>query len=391
MQRDDVAKLLRDVRPAFGFQSARMEALCRLMELTRPGDWTDPGVEPVCYMQQSQCADICNKTPRSLRDDEAAWVKARLVTKTTAANGSRGCFYGGSLKQGICFSPLIAMVPTLIAMKKQMDARRAERTLLRRKISAARRIFKTALFELISLAPDHPEVKGLLQELSDLPRRYDVLSIGELSQLLESVDKCAHHALHLVDLQSKITDQSAYRHRPHIQDTKEDLSVICNGSPVDMQPSRKRDDGNPSEVAPAGTPSCRENNDGGGSRGHKPELLESFKPRQVYAACSDNMRLYLDTVKGDRALPDALDFIRAAELMLRELGINQSAWDDACNAMGPIEAALSVIVIDAGQYRSSRPIHSPGGALRAFTRRHKAGQLNLTGSIIGMIERSREK
>ncbi|TKA98406.1 transposase [Cereibacter changlensis] len=391
MQRSDVKKLLRAVRPALGFRAARIEALCNLLELTRPGDWIDPSVEPVCYMTQIECAAICDKTTRAMRDDENAWIKAGLITKTTAANGSRGCFGGGSLKQGISFSPLIAMVPALIATKKQLEADRTERTLLRRKISAARRIFKAALLQLVNLAPEHPEAATLMQEWATLPRRYDSLSAAELSHQLKAVDCLTHNVLALLDLQSQTSCRAEAGFRPYIQDTTEDTSVLCNGSSVDMQPSRKRDDGNPSEAAPAGPPSCREENDGAGSRGHKPELLESFKPRQVYAACSDNMRLYLDAVKGDRALPDELDFVRAAELMLRELGINQSAWDDACDAMGPMEAALSVVVIDAGQYRASRPIHSPGGTLRAFTRRHRAGQLNLTGSIIGMIERSRKK
>ncbi|WP_169310727.1 replication initiation protein RepC [Cereibacter changlensis] len=279
----------------------------------------------------------------------------------------------------------------LIAIKKQLEADRTERTLMRRKISAVRRIFKAALLQLVTVAPEHPEAATLMQEWAALPRRYDGLSAAELSHQLKAVDGLTHKVLALLDLQSQTSGRAEADFRPYIQDTKEDTFVVCNGSSVDLRPSRKRDDGKPSEVAPAGPPSCREENDGAGSRGHKPELLESFKPRQVYAACSDNMRLYLDTVKGDRALPDPLDFVRAAELMLRELGINQSAWDDACDAMGPMEAALSVVVIDAGQYRASRPIHSPGGALRAFTRKHKAGQLNLAGSIIGMIERRREK
>ncbi|PZX46015.1 hypothetical protein [Cereibacter changlensis] len=46
---------------------------------------------------------------------------------------------------------------------------------------------------------------------------------------------------------------------------------------------------------------------------------------QAYAACSDNMRLFLDAVKGARRLPDPIHFARAAYLMLRELGINLPA------------------------------------------------------------------
>ncbi|WP_181247789.1 helix-turn-helix domain-containing protein, partial [Cereibacter changlensis] len=274
MQRSDVKKLLRAVRPALGFRAARIEALCNLVELTRPGDWIDPGVEPVCYMTQIECAGICDKTPRAMRDDENAWIKAGLVNKTTAANGSRGCFCDGRLKQGISFSPLIAMVPALVAMKKQLEADRTERTLMRRKISAARRIFKAALLQLVTVAPEHPEAATLMQEWAALPRRYDGLSAAELSHQLKAVDGLTHKVLALLDLQSQTSGRAEADFRPYIQDTKEDTFVVCNGSSVDLRPSRKRDDGKPSEVAPAGPPSCREKNDGAGSRGHKPELLE---------------------------------------------------------------------------------------------------------------------
>ena len=99
--------------------------------------------------------------------------------------------------------------------------------------------------------------------------------------------------------------------------------------------------------------------------------------------------MYLDAVKGQRVLPNELDLVRAAILILPDLGINPSAWDEAAEAMGDLAAALAVMVIDARRFDPVRPIRSPGGALRVFARLAMAGKLNLAGSLIGFVERKR--
>ena len=86
-------------------------------------------------------------------------------------------------------------------------------------------------------------------------------------------------------------------------------------------------------------------------------------------------------------VPNALHLVRAAVQMLRELGINDDAWNEAVTVMGQIRAAVSVLIIDANRSHPITPIHKPGGALRAFSRRDLSGQLNLDGSLIGLLGR----
>ena len=80
----------------------------------------------------------------------------------------------------------------------------------------------------------------------------------------------------------------------------------------------------------------------------------------------------------------------AIPLILRELGINPSAWLDACETMGQALAFLSLVVIDRNRYHPHAPVHSPGGALRAFTDRAERGELNLTRAVLGIWERERQ-
>lgn len=96
---------------------------------------------------------------------------------------------------------------------------------------------------------------------------------------------------------------------------------------------------------------------------------------------SDDLGLYLDAFE---------DWNEAIPMILRELGINVSAWFDACEVMGEAMAFLSLVIIDRNRYHPHAPVRSPGGALRAFTDRAGRGELNLTRAVLGIWERERQ-
>ena len=96
---------------------------------------------------------------------------------------------------------------------------------------------------------------------------------------------------------------------------------------------------------------------------------------------SEDAALYLDAVADWR---DCLPYL------LRELGVNVSAWTEACDVMGDEAAFIALLVIDRNRFHPVTPVHSPGGALRAFTDRARRGELNLTRAILGIWERDRQ-
>ena len=89
-------------------------------------------------------------------------------------------------------------------------------------------------------------------------------------------------------------------------------------------------------------------------------------------------------------LDSAGDWQDALPQVLQHLGINVSAWHDACDAMGPPMAFLSLIIIDRNRFHPKSPVQSPGGALRAFTAKAREGGLNLAGSVEGIRVRTRK-
>ena len=96
---------------------------------------------------------------------------------------------------------------------------------------------------------------------------------------------------------------------------------------------------------------------------------------------SDDVGLYLDAIDDWRA---------ALPHILRELAINISAWDDACDVMGPLLAFVALLVVDRNRFHPDSPVRNPGGALRAMTREAREGRLNLAESILGIQHRERK-
>ena len=81
---------------------------------------------------------------------------------------------------------------------------------------------------------------------------------------------------------------------------------------------------------------------------------------------------------------------RAMPLFLREIGVTLSAWDRAVTVMGEEMALLTLIVLDRNRYHPKTPIRSTDAALRIFTHSAENGTLNLTGAILGIVERGHQ-
>ena len=387
MQRSQVEQLIRHNRRAIGLTKGQTEVLLAMMDQTRPCDWTSGCGEPVCFARQMTIAAITQTTTKTVRDTEQFLVRLGLVSKVVADNGHRGSFAGGSVVHGIGFAPLIERVPMLLDLAQAEAQHRQAVEARRKECSAARRVFRIALAQMIECAPDHQLTAEALRAFQELPRRYDGMDLQELEALLEHVDNMASKVLSELDLQDKISGTPEASFRLYIQDTTYEESEICNASDVEKRPACKQAEANSVGAAQSAAHGL-ETKPPLADRGHKPEITDSFSMRQIYAAASDDFRLYLDALKGDAPLPNALHLVRAAVQMLRELGINEDAWNEAVTVMGQIRAAVSVLIIDANRSHPITPIHKPGGALRAFSRRDLAGQLNLDGSLIGLLGRS---
>ncbi|MCE6967545.1 replication initiation protein RepC [Cereibacter sphaeroides] len=386
MQRGDVERLLVICAPRLGLTSSQLHVLLVMIHHTRPEDWTSTERDPFCFAAQSAIADDLDLSPRALRTIERQLEDLGLLSRDTGAGGQRGKW--GDFALGHNFAPLIERVPDIVALDAQRGVARQRAQILRRQLSALRRQLREAIERLLAAAPKNPMLPALLVAMAALPRRYADLPLGRLEAIRSDLEVLHRKAREALADAEEDTGRSEASHRPHIQDTSHDDFCTCSGSPATTRSGGKPPETTSGVSTPHGAETCIENKDGGYRSPHKPDLLTSFSPRMLYHAASEDFRLYLDGYKCG-SLPDESTFVQAAIAILPDLGVNLSAWDEARDSMGDLAAALSVLVIDANRFHPARPIHSPGGALRAFTRKARAGTLNLAGSLIGLVGRSR--
>ena len=75
------------------------------------------------------------------------------------------------------------------------------------------------------------------------------------------------------------------------------------------------------------------------------------------------------------------DFMTAADLVRRILGISPSAWEEAQLAMGREAAA----VVAAAMLQKAGTINSAGGYLRNLTEKARGGQFSLGPMLMALI------
>lgn len=373
----------RHARRAFGLGLARRDALLRMMRATSTDDWTNHGRDPVCYRAQQDIAAELGISDRALRIHERALEAIGLIEIDTGADGRRsGVELSGGRRLGINFRPLIEKLTILseIDSSYREEARRMQA--LRLECSALKRDVRRAIEALIERNPKHPQLTGILQAFASWPRRYaGFRSIDALEQHLSLVQETYDKLIDILTCKEESSGVKEAEIPANINTTLK-IPVICSGSSANTRPARKRAEDNSSAGEPYGSPDCLEKNACLPGQGRKPQLTETFSPRELYQMASDDMRLYLDAYADSPHSLDDRHFIKAAIAILPDLGIHPSAWEEAAETMDNLAAALTILVIDANRFRSVEPVRQPGAMLRAMTRIARRGGLNLHGSLI---------
>lgn len=387
MKRNDWLDLVDEVSRSLGVGSAARQTLRCMAAATRPRDWTSESTEPICYMAQSKLSERAGVTVSRIRAHQVELEKVGLIERNIGANG----FRSGHSGCGIYFSPGIALVPKLVAIREQQRKEAEEAALLRGRRSMLKGFLRSILQDLAASGAPLETIQPCVEAFNVLPRA-DTLHSMTLDILQKHVDEVGQLLASAEELLSSYEDsegQPLENERSYIQDTTQDpLSVNCNAR-IDEMSEGKPSHSNSYDDRPIGL-TCVEDECEAASVVHKSEFIEKLSPQRLYNLASEETQLWLDVTLRDRPIEllTLHDLVVAADRRVPELGINASAWIDATTAMGPELAALCVLIIDANR-SAPVPIRNPGGYLRAMIARFAMGQLNIVGSLIGLTERRR--
>ena len=240
MYRSGLEGLLTDLRAKLGLSAPLLNSLLTMIRATRPSDWTNPHVEPICSKMQQDLAHTLGKTARAVRFDEYKLEQLGLIEKRVCINGARKSV-SDYFRQGLCFTPLIEKVPALLRLREQLHEYEQARRVTLYKCSAVKRSIKTLLMKLLTLMPDDTDVSAARDVFVDWPRRNDAFpTLERAAEHFETVQTLLKSLQHIDQLHQDSSYGAEIDFLP-LQEIKEDIIPVCNAN-ITMRPDDKSSD-----------------------------------------------------------------------------------------------------------------------------------------------------
>lgn len=295
----------------------------------------------------------------TLRENLALLVQAGLIHRNDSPNGKRYARKGhdGEIETAYGFSlaPLLARAEELALMAHQVAEESRRLRVLKEQITITRRNVR----KLISAAMEEGAA-GNWQSVEDalvatIARLKHAKTTLALESCLEDLTLLNDEAVNLLEIQliSQKTDANASEIRQHIQNSN-------TQSFNELEPrSEKEQD----ETAVAQSKRIT-------------EPMKAFPLSVVLRACPQ----ISDYAVGG-AISHWRELMAAAVVVRTMLGVSPSAYQQACEIMGPENAAVAMACV----LERSEHITSPGGYLRDLTRRSEKGEFSLGPMLMALL------
>lgn len=298
-------------------------------------------------------------TGATLRRQLAALVDAGLIVRKDSANGKRYARKdrAGEIEDayGFDLSPLLSRADELAQMAQQVAADRA----IFRRVKETLTICRRDVRKLISAAieegaeGDWATIEAMYVELvGRIPR---TPTIGELRVILDEMEMLRSEILNLLEMQINSENMSSneVHNERHIQNSNTE-------STHELEPRSEEEQGVKPEIRPQ----------------LKREPVKAFPLGMVLQACPE-IAMYGPA----GAISSWRELMTAAVVVRSMLGVSPSAYQDACEAMGPENAAAMMACI----LERARHINSAGGYLRDLTTKARRGEFSLGPVLMALL------
>jgi replication initiation protein RepC len=358
----DKWKIYRDVCDARSLLGLRDRALSVLNALLSfyPETSLSDGNSLVVFPSNMQLATRANGIAgTTLRENLAILVNAGMIHRKDSPNGKRYARKdrAGEVEEAFGFSlaPLLARSEELARLAQQVAVERKQLKIVKERISLCRRDIRKLLTAAMEegASGDWGKIEahyiGVVSQIAKAKTRDALNSIlDELSMLLEETINTLE-----IQLYTQNPDTNADEERRHIQNSNTD-------STIEFEPLLETEQGEKSSAA---------------SRPHV-EPIKAFPLGLVLRACPDV------TMYGPNGVITSWRELMAAAVTVRSmLGVSPSAYQEACDVLGPeIAAAAIACILERGGH-----INSAGGYLRDLTRRAGKGEFSLGPMLMALV------
>ncbi|GAA4164574.1 plasmid replication protein RepC [Shinella granuli] len=295
----------------------------------------------------------------TLRENLALLVQAGLIHRQDSPNGKRYARKGrdGTIETAYGFSlaPLLARSEELAQMAQQVAEERRRLKIVRERISITRRDIR----KLISAGMEEGASGdwGLIEDhyVAAVARLRFAKHATELEGCLDELALLREEIVNMLEDQliSKKTDANDAEYRQHKHNSKPE-------SIHELEPRSEKEQGEPSVS----------------NRERPVEPVRSFPLGMVLRACPE-----IGMYGPDGAIAHWRDLMAAAVVVRSTLGVSPSAYQEACETMGPENAAVAIACI----LERAGHINSPGGYLRDLTRKAARGQFSLGPMLMALL------
>lgn len=366
-------KVFRDVceaRERLGIQDRALAVLDALLTF-HPRAQLDPSQGLVVFPSNAQLSVRAHGiTETTLRRQLAALVDAGLILRRDSPNGKRYAHRNqdGEVEQayGFDLTPLLARATELAFMAQDVAAERARFRRAREALTICRRdvrkLITAAVEEGAAGDWEHLESK-YVSILSRLPRHPNR---SQVETTLDEMELLREEVLNVLEMQLKAEKMhgNAIQDDRHLQNSNTDFIN-------EIEPNLRRTQGGKAVEKPLTSYEPEETQ----KTGREP--IKAFPLGMVLRACPQ----ITDYGPGGR-IEHWREFMKAAIVVRSMLGVSPSAYEEACNAMGPENAAVAMACI----LERSNFITSAGGYLRELTRRCERGEFSLGPMLMALMK-----
>ena len=295
----------------------------------------------------------------TLRRHIAILVEAGLIVRRDSANGKRYARKGsdGQIERAFGFdlSPLLARSEELAMLAQQVLANRATFRKAKENLTICRRDIRKLLTTAIEEGSegDWQTVEDIYVTLvGRIPR---APTLADVTAILEEMEMLREEIVNQMEtrLNSENHSSNAAHIEQHIQNSK--TETIYESEPG----SRKEQGATLSKMRLA-----------------RSEPVKAFPLGMVLKACP----MVADYGPGG-SVGSWRDLMSAAVVVRSTLGVSASAYQEACEVMGPENAAVAVACI----LERANFIKSAGGYLRDLTMRTERGEFSLRPMIMALL------
>ncbi|CAN7700691.1 plasmid replication protein RepC [Rhizobium sp. LjRoot254] len=301
---------------------------------------------------------------QTIRRHLAVLIETGLLIRKDSANGKRYARRDGAgdINQAFGFSlaPLLARAGEIEAIAHDVVADRAAFQAIRERLTICRRdvskLIVTALDEGASgdWESIHLHFRGLVDALPRSPSKIQV------AEILDEMEMLREEIVNLLEMQMKteVSSGNPNQIERHIQNSNPD-------SITESEPLLKKEQGqNPNKPAKVA---------------HVAPELKSFPLGMVLQACPD-IAMY----GPGGAIGSWRDLMAAAVVVRSMLGVSPSAYQEACEILGPENAAtVMACILERGGH-----INSAGGYLRSLTEKAGKGEFSLGPMLMALLRAS---